>query len=67
MRTYYNNYMKWVKKVFARKKGTTKDRYWYTPDEKYKLRSMVEVNRFLVALSKTNGNEIMAKSMLAKK
>mmetsp|Transcript_18498 Transcript_18498/g.21208 ORF Transcript_18498/g.21208 Transcript_18498/m.21208 type:complete len:275 (+) Transcript_18498:47-871(+) len=57
----------WVKKVFARKKGTTKDRYWYTPDEKYKLRSMVEVNRFLAALSKTNGNEIMAKSMLAKK
>jgi len=57
----------WVKKVFARKKGTTKDRYWYTPNQKYKLRSMVEVKRFLAAVTKTKGDEVKAKTMVAKK
>lgn len=59
----------WVKKVFVRNGGATKgrgDRYWYSPKEKYKLRSMVQVKRFLKALAENNGNEIKAKSAMGK-
>lgn len=59
----------WVKKVFVRNGGATKgrgDRYWYSPKEKYKLRSMVQVKRFLKALAEYNGNEIKAKSAMGK-
>ena len=57
----------WVKKLYARKNGATKgtkDRYWFTPVEKYKLRSMNEVKRFMAALQKTDGDEKQAKSIM---
>jgi hypothetical protein len=53
----------WIKKVYVRMSGKTKggkDRYWYTPKESYKLRSMVEgeyimfVNSFRHNLWPTN-------------
>jgi Methyl-CpG binding domain len=50
----------WTKKIFERPSGATKgthDRYWYTPITKRKLRSMIEVNRFLAALGESNGDE----------
>ena len=54
----------WVKKVFQRKSGQSKgstDRYWYTPIQKYKLRSMVEVKKFIRALEQYGGDEMAAK------
>lgn len=53
----------WTKKIFERPSGATKgshDRYWYTPITKRKLRSMVEVKRFIEALGKSNGDENQA-------
>jgi Methyl-CpG binding domain len=50
----------WMKRTFERKGGATKgqtDRYWYTPKNKYKLRSMAEVARFISALEQRNGDE----------
>ena len=47
----------WTQKIFERPSGATHDRYWYTPITKRKLRSMIEVNRFLAALKKSNGDE----------
>lgn len=59
----------WVKKIFARKNGATKgstDRYWYSPKEKFKLRSMVQVRKFLKALAETKGDERKAKETMIK-
>jgi len=59
--------MQWVKKVYARKNGASKgttDRYWFSPKEKFKLRSLVQVKKFLTALAKTNGDEIQAKATM---
>jgi len=58
-----------VKKVFERKSGATKgsrDRYWYSPKEKFKLRSLVEVKRFLKALATSEGDEKKAKEIMHK-
>jgi len=57
----------WVKKVFARKNGASKgstDRYWYSPEEKFKLRSIVQVKKFLKALVETKGDEKKAKKTM---
>jgi len=57
----------WVKEVYERKQGASKgakDRYWYSPKEKYKLRSLVQVKRFLKALSASNGDEVIAKKKM---
>jgi len=57
----------WIKRVFERKGGATNgraDRYWYTPIQAYKLRSMVEVKRFLDALAAANGDEPKAKQTM---
>lgn len=57
----------WVKKIFARKHGASKgatDRYWYSPNKKIKLRSLVEVKKFLKALIDTNGDEQKAKKLM---
>jgi len=59
----------WLKKVFARKNGASKgstDRYWYSPKESFKLRSMVQVKKFLKALKETKGDEKMAKKAMLK-
>jgi hypothetical protein len=64
--TFYHT--QWVKKVFSRKNGASKgvtDRYWYSPKEKFKLRSMVQVRKFLKALAGTEGDEKMAKKKMA--
>ncbi|KAL3943305.1 MAG: hypothetical protein SGBAC_002633 [Bacillariaceae sp.] len=57
----------WVKRVYERASGVTKgstDKYWYTPINGLKLRSIVEVRRFLKALKTTNGNENEAKKIM---
>lgn len=59
----------WMKRVFARKNGASKgstDRYWYSPKESFKLRSMVQVKKFLKALKETKGDEKMAKKTMLK-
>ena len=56
----------WTKKVFQRASGESKghtDRYWFTPINQFKLRSMVEVNKFMQALEQTNGDEVAAKKI----
>ena len=48
--------MGWTKKIFERSSGNSKghtDRYWFTPTQQYKLRSMKEVHRFFDALSQS--------------
>jgi hypothetical protein len=50
----------WRKSVVQRQSGATagmQDRYWYTPTLGYKLRSMVEVKRFMAALADAKGDE----------
>jgi hypothetical protein len=57
----------WKKRVFERKNGATKgqsDRYWYSPVNAFKLRSMVEVRRFMAALAAANGDEQKAKQTM---
>ena len=59
----------WTKKIYERQSGKSKghlDRYWFTPQKKYKLRSMVEVKKFLKALKQTkNNDEDAAKARMA--
>jgi len=60
----------WTKKLYERGSGKTKgtkDRYWFSPIEKRRLRSMAEVKRFLEALAKTNGDESAAWDMFKSK
>jgi hypothetical protein len=50
----------WKKSVVQRQSGATagtQDRYWYTPNLEYKLRSMKEVKRFMAALAAAKGDE----------
>jgi len=57
----------WVKKVFERVSGATKgttDKYWYSPTNGVRLRSIIEVRRFMKALKKTNGDENEAKKIM---
>ena len=52
-----------MKKVFRRRGGKskgTKDKYWFTPKMKFRLRSMPEVRRFLDELAHTDGDESLA-------
>jgi hypothetical protein len=50
----------WIKRVYKRSNSRRKDSYWHTPINRYKLRSMKEVKRFLAALEGTNGDEKQA-------
>jgi hypothetical protein len=57
----------WSRIVCQRKNGASAgqlDRYWFSPKEKIKLRSMVEVSKFIALLSQCGGNEIEAKRCL---
>ncbi|KAL3925304.1 MAG: hypothetical protein SGILL_000493 [Bacillariaceae sp.] len=57
----------WCKRKFERTSSRV-DRYWYTPIEYYKLRSMCEVKRFMAALDTFNGDEQKAwKALKGKK
>jgi hypothetical protein len=59
----------WIKQVYARRNGATKnkkDHYWYTPVMKFQLRSMVQVKLFLAALKDVNGDETKAKLTIEK-
>lgn len=50
----------WTKKTFQRQSGKTAgttDSYWYTPLLQKKLRSMIEVRRFMEALKKHGSEE----------
>jgi hypothetical protein len=62
----------WTKKVYERAGGDIQtkgrqDRYWYTPGHQYKLRSLVEVKRFIQALQAYSGDETKAFSEIKKK
>jgi hypothetical protein len=53
----------WIKRVYERLSGSTKgqhDRYWYTPQYGYKLRSMTEVRNFFACLELVDGDEKLA-------
>jgi hypothetical protein len=53
----------WIKRTFARQSGASvgsTDSYWYTPQTGKRLRSMVEVKRFMAALSTYGGDEVAA-------
>mmetsp|Transcript_32073 Transcript_32073/g.48434 ORF Transcript_32073/g.48434 Transcript_32073/m.48434 type:complete len:324 (-) Transcript_32073:2991-3962(-) len=57
----------WVKKLFERKGGSTKghrDKYWFSPKTEKKLRSIVEVKKFIKYLEECNGDEDAAFSKL---
>jgi hypothetical protein len=47
----------WVKKIYSRARGPRIDRYWYSPKHQLKLRSFVEVKRFIAALVECSGDE----------
>jgi hypothetical protein len=47
----------WIKKIYNRSRGPRIDRYWYSPKLELKLRSLVEVKRFLSALEECSGDE----------
>ena len=60
----------WVKRTYVRQGGTsagTKDSYWFTPVENYKLRSITEVKAFLWALEKNGGDEKLARQASKRK
>jgi hypothetical protein len=53
----------WRKTLVQRVSGATAghtDRYWHTPQKRYKLRSMVDVKRFMAALKTVGGDEVTA-------
>ena len=57
----------WTKVVVQRQGGqfSGKSAYWYTPKKKYKLRSMVEVKQFLIALQHSKkADETVAKQYM---
>ena len=59
----------WRKEIILRKNEaahTTQDRYFLTPDQRYKLRSVVEVQQFQAALLVTGGDEQQAKKLFRK-
>jgi hypothetical protein len=47
----------WRKEIYSRARGPRTDRYWYSPKLQCKLRSMVEVKKFLSALMECSGDE----------
>lgn len=59
----------WTKKVFERASGASKghrDRYWFTPQKQYKLRSIIGVRKFLGYLRTVGNDEDLAWQMFRK-
>ena len=59
----------WIKLITKRTSGKLigkLDPYWLTPKMKYRLRSMVEVKKFLIALEYCKGDEVVAKMNMKK-
>eukprot|EP00977_Amphora_coffeiformis_P006346 scaffold1353_cov161-Amphora_coffeaeformis.AAC.18 len=53
----------WKKQVFQRASGDTRgatDRYWFTPDQGYKLRSLKEVYNFFACMERNENDETRA-------
>ena len=50
----------WTVRDIPRNKGSHKDRYYYSTNERYRFRSKTEVARFLDCLKMTNGDERLA-------
>ena len=60
----------WKKQVFQRASGGTQgatDRYWYTPKQSYKLRSLKEVYNFFACMERNENDETRAWKALKKK
>jgi hypothetical protein len=54
----------WTMKSYKRQGGKTAgrlDHYWFTPEKKLRLRSIYEIERFILALDAYDGNEEEAK------
>ena len=59
----------WVKRVCERTSGATAgqtDKYWITPGVKQRLRSTMEVRRWIKAMQITNGDETEARKLYKK-
>lgn len=57
----------WIQRVFQRQSGSSRgltDHYWYSPVMGYKLRSVVELKKFLTALQRFQNDENKAWSSL---
>lgn len=60
----------WTKKTFQRQSGDSKgglDHYWYTPENNFKLRSILQIKRFLTCLAATRGDETAAYALFQKR
>jgi hypothetical protein len=56
----------WVKRIYERMSGATSgqtDKYWYTPILQHKLRSMLEIQRWLQAMEMCHGDESRAREI----
>ena len=58
----------WIKQIYQRRNSAInkgkQDCYWITPGKLFKLRSMVEVEKFLAALKAADGDETKAKQTM---
>jgi Methyl-CpG binding domain len=64
------NWDGWMKRSYERQNGATKERldyYWYTPIQKYKLRSIKEVERFVQHYNDNGQDEIKALDQMKKR
>jgi len=60
----------WTTKIFRRKSGKSKghtDQYWYSAKTQKKMRSKVEIKRFLSCLESSNGDEEEAFNLFKRK
>jgi len=57
----------WVVRRIPRSNGGRGDQYWYSPREKHKFRSKINVQRFLEMLKETNGDESAAMLLMKKR
>jgi hypothetical protein len=58
----------WIQKIYKRESGASKgrkDKHWISPAESIKLKSWVQVTKFLSALN-TEGNELDANELRKK-
>ena len=58
----------WVKMVFRRTKSGIFDRYYFTPEKKFKLRSLKKVKQFIdILATRAKGDEEKALAMIGGK
>jgi hypothetical protein len=53
----------WIRTMYQRKSGVSKsrmDRYWISPQQQLRFRSIIDVKRFLIVLQECEGDETLA-------